>query len=163
MRIGRIALNALGFLAFALMATAFVLWVAASFGVQPFATWMQTAGSVLMLFLLGYALLIVTGSVLYGLYYALRHIRDWPHGARFTMTFLKGRDAEADIVRAVLAIIAIVLLFSAAHTYYGCHFAHGCWTMPMMARSDNRAMEFAGSGVAVWAFVAWLRGAKRWL
>jgi len=163
MRIGRIARYAFGFGAFALMAAAGVLWVGALFGVGPFSRLPQAVGGALMLFEVGAGLLLAAGSLLYGLYYALRHIRDWPQAAHVTMGFLKGKTAEANLLRALLAIGALALLFNAARTYYGCHFAHGCWTMSMMARSDNKAMELAGLGIAVWAFVGWLRGAGRWL
>ena len=158
MRIGRIASSALGFGALILVATAGALWIAALFGIRPFATWLQAAGGALMLIFSGSALLLVASSVLYGLYYVLRHVRDWPHAAHATNTFLKRYVAE--IVYGVLMVIAIALLFSAGSTYYGCHFADRCWSMPMMARSDNRAVELAGLGIAVWV-VAWLRGVRR--
>jgi len=132
-----------------------VLWLAALIGIPPFASWLQAGGGVLMLLLVGSVLLLVASSVLYGLSYALRHIRDWPHSASVSMTFLKRNAFE--IARAALMLFAVALMFTAVRTYYGCHFEHECWTMSMMARADNSAVEIAGSGIAIWAFVAWLR------
>jgi hypothetical protein len=126
--------RALGLLVFALLATVGLMWAAALIGIQPSASWLQTGVGSLLLFMMVYALILILGCLIYGFYYALRHIRAWPQAARSAIGLLTGSSDSAIFVRqAILPLAATVFLFLAARRYYVCHFADGCSSKEMMA------------------------------
>ena len=114
-----------------------------------------------MLFVTVYALLIAIAYAGYAIFYALRHIRDWPRTARATLAFLKGQSNGAEGARGLLAIAALVFLFLAARTYYVCRFADGCWSMRITAAANSKAMVLGGVGAATLVLVAYLRRGAR--
>jgi hypothetical protein len=159
--LNKISVCAFTLLAFAFLVSAGLVWAAAVIGIEPFAAWYRTAGGTLMLFMTVYALLIAIAYAAYGLFYALRHIRDWPRTARATLTFLKGQSKGAEDARRLLAIAALVFLFLAARTYYVCRFADGCWSMRITAAANSKAMVLGGVGAATLVLVAYLRKGAR--
>lgn len=158
----RMGKSALGALVLAFMATVGLMWAAAFVGIQPYAAWLQTGVGALFLFMMAYSLVVAIVYGIYGIFYALRHIGAWPQATHTAIDFLKGNSDGANLLRrAVLPLAAVGFLFAAAHCYYSCHFAGGCWSMRMIAAADRKTIVLGDIGVLMLALTGFVRVGAR--